>query len=491
MKILLGRRDFLKQSALGAVLSLSQPAVWSASRQDLRRTDHPKKLIVVGAGMGGLAAAYQLVETGHDVTLLEARARPGGLVGTLREPFSDGLYADAGALFIPENHDIVLKYVKLFSLPLRPSFPQGLARVYCLQGRRFEVAEGEEPEWPLNLTAGERRFGLNGLRRRYVDSVLDEIGDPTAPGWPPERVKKFDRISFGEFLRQQGASPAAVTLLGLGAWNQWGDGVDTVSALMVLRGAALRRYARQFFRIDSGNDRLPRAFARQLGERIRYEAPVARIERSPQNVRVVFQKSGKHETMTADHVICAIPFSTLRHIEISPPLSPEKRAAIAELPYSSATRVFLQMRRKFWIDEGLSGWALTDLPISSISEAPANETGRRGILATYMSGAAARDFASLKEHERIERTLEQAEKIFPGTRQSFERGTSIAWDGIPWSRGAAPWMRPGQVTALLPHLARPEGRVHFAGEHTLVWMRWMQGALESGHRAAREVHEAT
>jgi monoamine oxidase len=327
------------------------------------------------------------------------------------------------------------------------------------------------------------------MRYKYVTSVLDEIGDATAPGWPPEALRKYDRISFGEFLRQQGASPAAVALLSLGAWNQWGEGVDTVSALLVLRGAALRQYARQFSRIDGGNDRLPRAFATRLAERIRYGAPVVGIAHGPQSVRVVFLQSGRQEAMTADHVICAIPFSVLRHIEITPPLSPEKRKAIAQLPYSSATRVFLQMRRKFWLEQGLSGWALTDLPISSISEATTNEPGLRGILATYLSGAAARQFAAMDESKRIELTLEQAEKILPGIREKFEGGTSIAWDEIPWSRGAAPWLRPGQMTALLPHLAPPEGRVHFAGEHTSVWMRWMQGALESGQRAAREVHQ--
>jgi monoamine oxidase len=483
------RRDLLKQSALAAALSLSAPA-WSAGSQDLERTSSPKKVIVVGAGLAGLSAAYQLAEAGHDVTLLEATTRPGGLVQTLREPFSDGLYADAGAMFIPENHDIPLRYVKLFNLPLKPFFPQGLARVYYLAGTRFTVPEGEDAEWPLDLTPAERKLGLNGMRNEYVTSMLDEIGDPTAPGWPPEAVKKYDRISFGAFLRQRGASPAAVALLSLGAWNQWGEGVDTVSALLVLRGAALRQYARQFSRIDGGNDRLPRAFATRLAERIRYGAPVVRIEHNPKSVRVVFLQSGRKEAMTADRVICAIPFSVLRRIEIAPPLSAEKREAIAQLPYSSATRVFLQMRRKFWLEQGLSGWALTDLPISSISEATANESGLRGILGTYMSGLQARQFAAMDEGERINLTLEQAEKIFPGIRENCEGGTSIAWDEIPWARGAAPWLRPGQMTTLLPHIARPEGRVHFAGEHTSAWTRWMQGALESGQRAAREVHEA-
>ena len=149
------------------------------------------------------------------------------------------------------------------------------------------------------------------------------------------------------------------------------------------------------------------------------------------------------------------------------------------------------MRKKFWTEQGLSGWALTDLPLSSIIEATTCETGRRGILATYMSGAAARQFAAINENEQINQTLEQSEKIFPGIRANFERGRSFSWDSGPWAGGAAPWMKPGQMTSLLPHIARPEGRIHFAGDHTSPWMRWMQGALESGLRAAHEVHEGS
>jgi monoamine oxidase len=490
MEMEISRRDFLKRSALAAAISAAAVETWSASREDLPRADKPKKVVVVGAGLAGLAAAYQLSEAGHEVTLLEASTRPGGLVQTLREPFSDGLYADAGAMFIPENHDLTLKYVNLFRLPLKPFFPQGLERVYYLRGKRFQVEEGEDADWPLALTPAERELGLVGIRQEYVTSMLDELGDVSAAGWPSAEVKKYDRMSFGEFLRQRGASPAAIELLSLGAWNQWGEGVNSVSALLVLRSALLRQKARQFFKIAGGNDLLPRAFAQRLAGKIRYGAPVVRIEHGPQRVRVVFLQSGRREKLTADHVVCAIPFSVLRQIELVPRFPPPKQRIIEQLPYSSATRVFVQARRKFWIERGLSGWALTDLPISSVMEATSNETGLRGILSTYMSGLEARQLAALRESERLRVTLAQMEKIFPGIRENCEGGTSISWDEIPWARGAAPWLRPGQMTAFLPHLARPEGRVHFAGEHTSVWTRWMQGALESGQRAAREVHEA-
>src|SRR5882762_5895967 len=102
------RRRFLKQSAIalaGAALAPNLGCVFAAGP--------PKKVLILGAGMSGLVAGYELSQLGHDVTILEARSRPGGRVHTLREPFSDGLYAEEGAARIPDNHELTLKYVKL------------------------------------------------------------------------------------------------------------------------------------------------------------------------------------------------------------------------------------------------------------------------------------------------------------------------------------------------------------------------------------------
>src|SRR5437667_1412141 len=115
------RRSFLKQSTIAvAGASLARLPIITA-------TVAPKKILIIGAGMAGLSAGYELSQAGHDVTILEARMRPGGRVHTLREPFSDGLYAEAGAARIPDDHDLTLKYVKLFEVPLEPMYPARLS----------------------------------------------------------------------------------------------------------------------------------------------------------------------------------------------------------------------------------------------------------------------------------------------------------------------------------------------------------------------------
>ncbi len=496
MRYPISRREFLKDTALtAAALSTFSPLdLLVSSANPLERTGPAKKVIVVGAGLAGLSAAYELSQAGHDVTILEAQMRPGGRVLTLREPFSDGLYAEAGAMFLGDSYYHLMRYAKLFSLPLHPLHPPNLALLYHIRGKRLKVKRGETVEWPLDLTPEEEQLGLGGMRRKYF-SLPADLGDPTDPGWPPESVKKYDRITYAEFWRSHGASPDAVALLRAGR-DFYGDGLDTVSALQFLRGQAAFQKSSQLspgnqsFVIKGGSDLIPKAFAARLTEKIYYGVPVVKIEHDSQRVRAVFLQAGSHQVMAADHLICAIPFSVLKHVEVSPPFSPAKRSAIDQLLYTSVARVYLQSRTRFWIDEGVTGFANVDLPIMRVLEHPMSEPGTRGILEAYMSGAQGRRATAMTESERIRFTLEQMEKVHPGIRENFEGGISKCWDEDQWARGAFTWFKPGQMSSLVPHIARPEGRVHFAGEHTSAWTASMEGALESGVRAAREVNVA-
>jgi monoamine oxidase len=329
------------------------------------------------------------------------------------------------------------------------------------------------------------------MMRKYLGPVLKDIGKPEAADWPAEPLKKYDRMTFSEFLRAQGASADALAVMRLNYFDLMGDGLDDISALMLIREAALQGAEGQFYAVKGGNDLLPKAFAARLAEKIRYGAPVVKIEHDSQGVRAVFLRAGGgRQTIAGDRLVCTIPFSVLKHIEISPRFSTEKQRAIEELPYTSVSRVYLQSRKKFWAEEGLESNAYTDLPIMAVTDSTFNQPGPRGILHSYMAGRQARRVAAMKEGERISFTLEHMEKVYPGIRENFEGGASKCWDEDEWARGDYAWFKPGQMSSLMSHIARPEGRVHFAGEHASAWPGWMQGALESGNRAAREINEA-
>jgi monoamine oxidase len=181
----------------------------------------------------------------------------------------------------------------------------------------------------------------------------------------------------------------------------------------------------------------------------------------------------------------------LSRVEVTPACSREKRLAIEQLEYTSVARVYLQTRKRFWLDDGFSGYASTDLPVMNISERSINQPGTRGILESYMAGRPARRAAAMRNGERVRTTLAGMKTVYPKLPEYFEGGASKCWDEDQWSRGGYAWFRPGQMTIMLPHIANSEGRIHFAGEHASTSPGWMQGALESGERVGREIAEAS
>ena len=391
------RRQFLRRSALAvAGTGLSSSAV-----RAVVLSGPAKKVLILGAGMAGLVAGYELSKLGHDVTLLEARTRPGGRVHTLREPFSDGLYAEAGAARIPDEHEITLKYVKEFDLPLEPFYPHKLNAV------RFD-RDGRE-EVPID--------GFTDALTRYLGPDL---------GGKPER------------------------------WHK----------------------------IKGGSDLLPKAFAEKLAGKIHYGAAVVRIEQDANQPRVVFMEAGRQQALTADIVLCTIPFSVLRSIEL-PALSSRKREIIKRTHYDAVSRVYLQTRNRYWEDKGLNGFAFTSSNIE-IWQPTWSQPGPRGILMTYARPGEAEKITKLKEKDRIAVTFKQLDGIFGGLRENFERGATKCWMDDEWARGA--WAMVG-VSDFFTAVS-PEGRIHFAGEHLSPWVSWMQGALSSGLRAVKEIEEA-
>ena len=484
----LPRRDFLKMS-VSAVAAISALRLDAAGAQftRLERKAPAKKVIVVGAGLAGLAAAYELTQAGHEVTVLEVRTRPGGRVRTLREAFSDGLHAEAGARIFSDSFPRLIQYAKLLDVPFDPIPAAAFASLYHLRGQRLTAEAGEPIAWPYDLSAEEQRLGPFGILMKHVLPVLEQVGDPTLPDWRLDSVKQYDQTSFNEFLRQQGASNEALELLRRAFF--FGEGADTTSALQYFVAYLATFFKGQvFYAFRGGNDLLPRALAARLQDRIHYGATVVKISHGPKGVAAVFQQGGSDHTLEAEHLICAVPFSHLRHMEVSPSFGSQEEAVIQELEYASVARIYLQVRSRFWEREGVSGSAITDLPIMEVAEQPfpRPETPTpRGILEAFVQGPEAHRVAAMTEHERIEFALEHMEKVHPGVHQYVEGGTSKFW-----GHGGYTEFAPGQMTAWLPLAERPEGPVHFAGEHTSRLAGTMEGALESGQRAAQEVNEA-
>jgi monoamine oxidase len=172
-------------------------------------------------------------------------------------------------------------------------------------------------------------------------------------------------------------------------------------------------------------------------------------------------------------------------MDVAPQFSAPKRKAIEQMNYSAASRIYLQSASRYWAKTGKSGFGMTEQ--MEVIDATYGQPGDRGIMMLYTLGDPARRVQKMKPAERIQYGSSEAERIYPGMATNFEKGFSWCWDEDPWARGAFAVYLPGQVAALYAAATQTEGRIHFAGEHLSSWPGWMQGALASGVRAAREI----
>jgi monoamine oxidase len=206
---------------------------------------------------------------------------------------------------------------------------------------------------------------------------------------------------------------------------------------------------------------------------------------------VDYREGAAVRSVSAARVVFAVPASTMRQIEMKPRLSRLKEQAIEQLSYYDGVRFLFQVKRPFWKAAGLSGSARTDRA-TEIWDAVNEETASsRGILAATAAGEMGRRTLGMTPEASLSVGVDLVADAFPGIRSEFEKGAVYRWSTEPWARGAFAVYRPGQMTTLMPVLASAESGLHFAGEHTSVWTSWMEGALESGERAAREVLSAT
>lgn len=433
---------------------------------------------MIGAGLAGLAAAVTLIQAGRDVHVLEARDRVGGRVYTVRAPFDDGLYAEGGAEYVGASHLILRRFLSAYNVRLepRPNEP----RLFSFLGQRWKGH---------SLGDGSASFRRDVARiARAGQALAQEIPDPTAP-WTAPAATELDAQSFEQWLGRLDLHP--VTRAYQRLWTAIDYGIDPPRLSLLQYARDERLYHAEPWpwneRPVGGIDQLPRAMAAELGDRVQLSAPAMAIDHSATCVAVQYTQDGASRQIEARRAILAVPFTVLRTLPITPQLESERHEAIKGLRYGHVLKVLLQFRRRLWNDDGLSGGAVTDLPFQTVWHATRGQPGERGILGIYTAGRAGASLATLPEEQRIRRCLEQLDQVYPRASAEFERGVSVVWDADPACLGAYSYFAPGELTRYGPLLAQPEGRLHFAGEHTDPWQATMNGALSSGVRAAREI----
>ncbi|MEO1247010.1 MAG: NAD(P)/FAD-dependent oxidoreductase [Pseudomonadota bacterium] len=472
----LSRRRFLK-GAGGLALAGSAAGAFAAS----------ERVVVVGAGLAGLAAAYDLVDAGYDVLLAEQSDRAGGRIKTVRDVFDDGAWVDVGGQTSGPGYANFFYFATLFELEFEPqSVFRGRPEVILdLKGDRYTASElRADPErWPVALTANERPLAPMRLLSHYLGPIAQQIGSVERVLDP--EFAEYDQMSLRALLASQGASDAALALI---EHTLNYNSLETVSGLSALRDATRTLFSSggQALNIKNGNQTLTDAFANRLGDRVHYRHSLQAVEQSPDGVRLQFETKDGPEVWEAERVVLAMPFTALRKLELSPRLPAARREIIDELPYTQVAQTYLQTSSRFWSDADNVLAVYSDGPLERLFNASSRMAEPRGLLVNWLNGTGTAAVRKLSAEEQAEFACRELEKIWPESRKLVEKTYSNDW-GKSYAEGAYAHYAPGQMTRHAADIPKPIGRLHFAGEHTELVAPGMEGALTSGRRAAREI----
>ncbi len=462
-------RRHILQSALmlGTSVLLSDS---EAARQKMRPQ---RKVVVVGAGLAGLASAYELSTLGYDVVVIESRDRVGGRVHSLHDLAKDRVI-EAGGEFIGSNHPVWIAYAGKFHIALAKGHTGDE------QGAHSLLVDGQK----LNHKDAEQLY--REMEAAFAAMTQDARSVLEATPWQSPHAANLDRKSIADWIAHLACAPRSKRALR--AYFTGLNGVEPerqsyLAMLAAVKGGGLERYwtDSETYRCRGGNQQLAMHLASKIKAlHLGLAVSAIRIERGQGTVTCA---DGR--VFEADDVVLAIPPSVWRKIAFSPAL-PQRLH-----PQMGANVKYLALvRRRFWRDHHLAPDASSDHILHSVWEGTALAAEEENaVLTAFTGGKQATEFHRMTASERDTAYQQQLEVIFPGFRKNFLSARFIDWVGDPWSQGSYSFPAPGQVVIQGPLLdVAYRHRLHFAGEHVcLKFVGYMEGALQSGVAVARRI----
>ncbi len=442
------RREFLK------ILSAATAgvAVGSSSAFAQRR---PKSCVIIGSGLAGLAAGLKLKNAGWEITILEARNRIGGRVFSHQFARTD-LICELGAEWVGESHERLHALCGDFKIPLQK---------HQFEDRLMQNGKVSQP----------RAWGFSETAKQGLAKLIAEYSKLT-----PLQKAALDKLDWWTQLERIGFSRDDLIIRDLMDSTDFGESIRNVSAF-----AALAEYAESSpnnemdYKMTGGNSRLVQEFTKRIGaENIRLGKQVTQINQKAGIISVI---SGD-ETFKADACICTAPVPSLRKIKFNPPLPAAQADAAEKLSYARIIKNSVLFDERFWKAENFS--MVTDTTSHYYFHSTQNQPGKQGILTAYAIGDKADVLASQDDTRRqfvVTRDLIDLSWSAPNLAKGI---ASYAWQRDEFTKGAYAIYRPGQWFGIRPLLARPHGKVLFAGEHIADWQGFMEGAIETGEAAA-------
>jgi monoamine oxidase len=475
------RRVFLQKTIAAAALTSVAPA---AMAQTLRSAATPR-IAIIGAGIGGLTTAWYLNKKGIPSTVYEASHRSGGRTLSMRGMFGEAIAVDLGGEFIDTWHEDMIVLAKEMEIPLT------------------DIRLSGAPDTPTRFYGGERRS----------DAVLEAAMRPFAAAFQedikriPEDIsyrniapcQYLDEMSIEDYLKQKGVSGWLYDYL----WNaftlEYGMDANEQSALNMLTvlhvpgdndDEVIGGDGSEVLRMQGGTQTLSERLAARLpANTVRYNQPLTALEVSTNGSEVqLFFEEGT--PVTADYVVLALPFTKLRELHLTAPLSDRKRNAINTLGYGNSSKLVLGFKSRRWNELGFSGDVSSDLPFAQSGwDGSATQPGPAGAWTLFGGGKYSRMLMEGDLAAHTKTCLKSLNQLFPKVKKRYN-GTSQfwPWESYQWSKAAYSCWKTGQWTAFAGAEGEREGRLLFAGEHCSVeFQGFMNGAAESGRKAAEDI----
>ena len=517
----LSKREFLEAAAAvgGAAAVLTALDGWgiglasaAEAPPNLTGGANGTRVLILGAGLAGMTAAYELGLRGYECQVLEARSYAGGRCQSARAGFTteevdgstrtcefdEGQYFNHGAWRLPAYHHAVFHYVRKFGIPME----------IMVQENDLGYIKNDNAEGPL---AG-RRFRTREIKADMRGYAAELLAKATDQGALDKQLDSQDKERLTDYLVREGfldfkdLSYKGTMHRGLANFDVMGlMGPNTESEPLAFKallesglgnsfqGVSTVDHPTTMYQPVGGMDQIAKAFERTVGDKITYNAEVQELRQDGNGVSVPYRDTATGETRvaTADYCITTLPLSIIKNLQTD--LSDQCKEAIATPRLSTVGKLALQMNRRFWEedDDIYGGSSTLGIPGHTVIYPSYGYFGKKGIIqSAYAFGRTAVTLGEMTLDEQVQQAIERSERIHPGQFSKHYDGKafSIAWHRAKYNEGGWAQWSPRDRQQHLPVLRAPQGRVYFAGDYISGLAGWQVGAIESAWTQIEKLH---
>ncbi len=482
----LHRRKFIG-NILKTGVAIGAAGFLDACRKDpMPNPDTQPKIIIIGAGIAGLNCAYQLKKSGYNATVYEGATRTGGRIFTGKNILAPGLTTELGGEYIDSGHDDMLQLSQELGLNLIDKFSlesNSIKDRFYIDGRFYSEAAIIKAFEPY---ASRIAMDINSLPEVMTYDDYDAI------------TLKFDRMSISAYLDsigmtgfiRKGIEIAYLTEYGLETGEQSSINFlflftpDTSEGFETF-GASDERY-----KIEGGNQLVTNELYRKLENKVYLAQQLVKIKQSTNGYLLYFNNSnGFTTTVYADIIVSAIPFTTLRNVELDIALPQWKTNAIKNLGYGTNAKLLLGFNKRIWENYNYSEYVVTDKVLQSGWDNSVGQPGKSGGFTVFQGGIKGLELGLGTPEQQAPKFLAELDQMWPGAAKAFNGNVKrMHWPTYPFTKGSYACYKVGQYTTIRGAEIKPIGNFHFAGEHCSSENQgYMNGGAETGRLAAESI----